>query len=396
MPYAQEAFSTLGETLVKDGRQITTADVKDAEILAIRSTTNVTREMLEGSKVKFVGTATIGTDHMDKAYMDSVGIKWCYAPGCNANSVSEYVTAALLCLANRHGFKLEGKTIGVIGVGNVGSLVVKKAEALRMRVLRNDPPKKREESGQKSEDRSQGSEIKGQNVERWWGLDEVLAEADIITLHVPLTKTGQDATYRMANKAFFEKIKPGSIFLNCARGGVVNTNDVLEAMDRKTISHTVIDTWEGEPTYRRDLLERADIATPHIAGHSFEGKVYGTVMVYQEACKFLGIEPTWTPEALLPPPLVPELIVDAMGRGDEAVLRDIVKKVYDIEGDDNRMRSGDTDDDKERAAHFDRLRSKYPMRREFRFTNIILKNAADRLRRKVALLGFKLDGKAQA
>jgi erythronate-4-phosphate dehydrogenase len=384
MPYVREVFSLLGQPLVKDGRIITGEDIRDAEIMAIRSTTKVSREMLEGSKVRFVGTATIGTDHMDKAYMDSVGIKWCYAPGCNANSVSEYFTTAILRLATRHNISLEGKTIGVIGVGNVGSLVVKKAAALGMRVLRNDPPREREAAKRKAQS--------GKREEKHWAsLDEVLKEADIITLHVPLTKTGQDATYQMAGRKFFEKMKPGCIFFNCARGGVVNTSELLAAMDHKIVSNAVIDTWEGEPVFRTDLLKRVDIGTPHIAGHSFEGKVYGTVMVYQAACKFLGVEATWTPDNLWPPPIVPEIEADATGLRDEEILWKIVSRVYDIEGDDKRLRDGSGEDDKERSAHFDRLRSKYPIRREFRFTKVSLGNARPELRKKVSELGFQID-----
>ena len=377
MPFVKEAFSLLGEPLVKDGRTITGADVKDAEIMAIRSTTKVSREMLEGSKVRFVGTATIGTDHMDKAYMDGAGITWCYAPGCNANSVSEYFTTALLRLATRHNISLEGKTIGVIGVGNVGSLVVKKAKTLGMRVLRNDPPKERLE--------------KSTEENKWYSLDEVLREADVITLHVPLTKTGQDATYQMAGRSFFEKMKPGCVFFNCARGGVVNTNELLSAMDCKTVSHAVIDTWEGEPVFRTDLLKRVDVGTPHIAGHSFEGKVYGTVMVYQAACKFLGVKATWAPDNLWPEPIVPEITEDAAGLRDEEVLWRIVSRVYDIEADDRRLRDGSVEDDKTRSAHFDCLRSRYPVRREFRFTRVTLCNGRPELKQKVSELGFMID-----
>lgn len=383
MPFVREAFSLLGEPFIKDGRAITAEDVKYAEIMAIRSTTKVSREMLEGSSVKFVGTATIGADHMDKVYMDSAGIRWCYAPGCNANSVSEYFTAAILNLATRYNFQLEGKTIGVIGVGNVGSLVAKKAATLGMRVLRNDPPREREEGSKAQRHRG---------TEKWHGLDEVLREADIITLHVPLTKEGQDATYQMAGKDFFAKMKPGCIFFNCARGGVVNTSELLAAMDLKTVFHAVIDTWEGEPVFRQDLLKRVDIGTPHIAGHSFEGKVFGTLMVYQQACKFLGVEAEWTPDNLWPPPIVPEIEADAAGLRDEDVLWRIVSRVYDIEADDRRLRDGNVEDDNARREHFDRLRGKYPVRREFRFTRVTLRNARPELKKKVAELGFMVNG----
>lgn len=382
MPYVREAFSLLGEPVLKDGRTITADDVREAEILAIRSTTKVSREMLEGSAVKFVGTATIGTDHMDKAYMEAAGITWCFAPGCNANSVSEYFTTALLRLATRHHISLEGKTVGVIGVGNVGRLVVKKAAALGLRVLRNDPPRERAEEG------IEAQRHKGEEPERWSCLNEILREADIITLHVPLTKSGPDATLQLADRHFFSRMKPGCIFFNCARGPVVSTDELLAAMDRRTVSHAVMDTWEGEPVIRTDLLKRADIGTPHIAGHSFEGKVYGTVMVYQAACRYLGVEPTWTPDTLWPPPIVPEIEADAAGLRDEEVLWNIVSKVYDIEGDDRRLREGSVEDDKLRSAHFDRLRGKYPVRREFRFTRVTLRNARPALVKRVADLGF--------
>ena len=168
MPFAHEAFSTLGEVVVLDGRRIGPDDVRDADILATRSTTRVVRELLEGSRVKFVGTATIGFEHMDIPYLDGQGVRWCYSPGCNANSVSEYLAAALLCLGDRHGFRLEGKTIGVIGVGNVGSLVVEKALALGMNVLPNDPPRQR-----------RGDCLVSSKPEtlNWASLDQVLAEA---------------------------------------------------------------------------------------------------------------------------------------------------------------------------------------------------------------------------
>ena len=375
MPLVREAFETLGDVVIRDGRAIGPADVRDAELLAIRSTTRVDRGLLEGSAVRFVGTATIGTDHMDLPYLEQAGIRWCFAPGCNANSVSEYVTAALLCLAGRRGLCLEGKTLGVIGVGNVGRLVVEKAHTLGLRVLANDPPRARREG-----------------LAGFVELQTVLAESDIVTFHVPLTREGPDATAHMAGRALFERLKPGCIFLNAARGAVVDTDALLFALDRGIVAHAVIDTWEGEPRYRVALLDRVDLGTPHIAGHSFEGKVMGTVMVYREACAFLGRPAVWTPDDLLPAPQVPDVRVDAAGRGDEEVLRELVRQVYDIEGDDHRLRA--CREGPERcAAHFDALRRHYPERREFRFTRVHLRNASETLAHKVAGLGFKLSGR---
>lgn len=378
MPFAEEAFSTLGDVRVIEGRDISAADVREARVLAIRSTTQVNRTLLEGSQVGFVGTATIGTDHMDIGYFGEAGIRWCFAPGCNANSVSEYVTAALLCLGQRHGLTLEGRTLGVIGVGNVGSRVVRKARALGMRVLMNDPPRERAGTGQDARFEP------GPFV----SLEQILAEADVITVHVPLTKEGPDKTFHLADAAFFSKVRKGCLFLNAARGGVVETDALLKALDTGRVGHVVLDTWEGEPRYRTDMLARADLGTPHIAGHSFEGKVMGTVMVYREACRFLGREPTWSHEPLMPPTLVPEIEVDGARGGDEAILRETVRRLYDIEADDRRLRETAGADEAARAKAFDRLRREYPERREFHYTRVRVKNGSPALRKKLQGLGF--------
>ena len=364
MPYVSEAFTTLGDTVLLNGREIGTDDVKGAEILAIRSTTKVDAGLLDGSEVKFVGTATIGTDHLDIPYLEANGIRWCYAPGCNANSVSEYVTTALLCLSQRHGFSLEGKTMGVIGVGNVGSLVVAKAEALGMRVLKNDPPRKRAEG-----------------LSDFVELDELLKDSDVITMHVPLDKAGDDPTWQMVNDTFFEKTRKDCIFINADRGGIMDTDALHKAIDSGKVSHCILDTWEGEPSIRADILENADIGTPHIAGHSFEGKVTGTVMVYEATCKYLGIDASWKVDELLPDPLVPSVTVKAEGREDEDALWEIVRQVYDIESDDRTLRQD--------PSTFDHQRSNYAVRREFRFTEVTLEGASESLATKVRKLGFR-------
>lgn len=384
MPLVLEAFSTLGDARVLEGRNIAAADVRDARILAVRSTTRVGRELLEGSRVGFVGTATIGTDHLDIDYLEKAGIRWCYAPGCNANSVSEYLVAALLCIGQRHGMTLEGRTIGVIGVGNVGSRVVRKARALGMRVLMNDPPRARAEgaAGGRAAPRA------GLEPGPFVGIDQVLAEADILTVHVPLTKDGPDRTQHLIDRAFLHRARKGCVVVNAARGGIVVTDALIEALKTGLVSHAVLDTWEGEPLCRTDILELADIGTPHIAGHSFEGKVMGTVMVYREACRFLGVEPVWSHEPLMPPPLVPEIRAMAAGRSDEAVLREVVRQVYDIEADDRRFRETAVHDEKHRAKEFDRLRRDYPERREFPYTTVRIPDATPALKTKLASLGF--------
>ena len=350
----REAFSGLGDVVIVEDRHIGAGDVHDADALIVRSTTRVTRELLERSRVRFVGTATIGTDHMDIPFLEHQAIRWCYAQGCNANSVSEYLTSALLCLAVRHGLVLRGMTMGVIGVGNVGSRVARKAQALGMDVLLNDPPLQRAEQ----------AAVAGARTP-FVSRDEVLRNADIITVHVPLTREGEDRTLHMADETFFRRMKPGAIFLNLARGPVVQTDELLHAMGEGRVKHAVIDTWEGEPAYRKDLLTRVDLGTPHIAGHSFEGKVMGTYMVYLEACRFFGAQPTWSPEPLLLASGARAIQLPPSVADEVATLWSAVRSVYDIETDDRRLREGCVDDPAQRAAHFDGLRKNYPVRREF-------------------------------
>lgn len=371
IPFAREAFGTMGDVTILPGREITAETVRDADILVLRSTTRVNAALLDGSRVRFVGTATIGTDHLDTGFLERRGIRWCASPGCNANSVSEYLVSALLCLGQRHGFTLEGKTLGIVGVGNVGSRVAEKAGALGLRVLRNDPPK-----------------FEATGDPRFLLLDTLLKESDILTLHVPLTKTGSHPTFHMADDAFFGALKPGCLFINAARGAVLRSDALLKAMDRRTVRHAVLDTWEGEPDIRWDLLKRTDLATPHIAGYSFDGMVNGSVMLYHELCNFLGIKPAWTPEALLPPPAVPSVAIDAAGQADETVLGSLVRRVYDVESDDRRLRAGVDLPETERGKYFDQLRRNYPVRRKFAFTRVETRNSREALNRKISGLGF--------
>lgn len=373
IPFAQEAFSPLGELQVLDPHQITPATLTDADILITRSTLKINAALLEGSKIKFVGTCTIGHDHVDTGYLEKSGITWTAAPGCNANSVAEYLTAALLCLAKRHGLQLRDKIIGIIGVGNVGSLVLKKAKALGMHALLNDPPL---------------YEQTGDSAYR--PLDEVLTKSDIVTLHVPLTKTGAYPTFHLAGHDFFGRIKPGCIFFNSARGTVLDSEAFLKARAAGIVAHAVIDCWEGEPAFRLDVMAAADLATPHIAGYSFEGRVMGTVHVYRKLCKFLGIEPKLSLDSLLPPPLVPEIYLDVSGLLDEEALANIVSKIYDVSVDDGRLREIASADSGTRGRNFELLRKNYPVRREFRYTRVVLRNGNESIVECLSKLGFQV------
>lgn len=380
MPFAEDAFGTLGDVVALEGRSLTPEDVCDADLLATRSTTPITRELLEGSRVRFYGTATIGTDHIDIPYLAEAGIPWAAAPGCNANSVAEYVTAALLLLGGRHGFELAGKTLGVVGVGNVGRRVVAKGRALGMRVICNDPPRQRDPTDAEAQ--------------AFTDLDALLAEADVVTFHVPLNREGPDRSVGLADAARLARMKPGTLLINAARGAVVVGDALLAALASGHISHAVLDTWEGEPDFRPDLLAHVDLGTPHIAGHSFEGKVNGTVMVYEAACAHLGVAPRWTPQ--LPTPPVPHIDLDASGLAPEELLRQLVLRVYAIEEDDQRLRAAAAGDDTARRHAFDQQRKNYPMRREFPATTVSLTGASAALRAQVRDLGFALlPGKAE-
>lgn len=393
MPYAKEAFSTLGEVIARDGRVLTAEDVRDADALFTRSTTKVNARLLEGSAVRYYGSAVIGTDHIDIPYLESRQIPWVAAPGCNAESVANYVTSALLWLGAQHGFSLKGKTIGIIGCGNVGSKVLRHAKALGLKILVSDPPKEREEGG--------GSKEKIPFV----SLEKLLAESDIITCHVPLTKTGPDATYHMLGPDQFAQMKPGVIFINAARGPVIETDALLAVLGSR-VAHTIIDCWEGEPTYRTDLLARADIATPHIAGHSYEGKVNGTKIVYKAYLAWLAQaagDPSCREHAAellreenidklfaLPPPPVPHIDLSQI-KDPEDMLRQAVLRVYDIEADSLRLKRSCVEDPVARAAAFDQQRSKYPMRREFTSTTVTLKKPTQKLLTTLQGLGFKTE-----
>ncbi len=368
IPYVVEAFSTIGEVATVNGRTLTREMLAEADLLMVRSVTKVNAGLLEGTPVRFVATATIGLDHLDLDYLAAKGIPHASAPGSNANSVGEYVTCALLVLAKRRGLTLDGMTAGVVGVGNVGTQVVKKLEALGMTVLKNDPPLAR-----KTGDPS------------YLPLD-ALFDADVITVHVPLTQDGEDPTYHMIDAGFLPKLKPGAILINSSRGSVADTQALLRYLDRRGRGPVVLDVWEGEPEISADLLAKVDLGSPHIAGYSFDGKVKGCQMIYKAACDFLGVDATWDPAEQLPAPEHPAVDVSRVGGGDEDMLREACLTVYDIEADDARLRKVLGMPEGERGPYFDRLRKEYPRRREFPNTRVAGASAAAAA--KLAALGF--------
>jgi len=371
IPFAREAFGRLGEIVTVKGRAINRDTIRDAEALIVRSVTRVNADLLDGTAVRFVATATIGFDHADVEYLQKRRIGFASAPGSNANSVAEYIIAGLLVLARRGGFRLEDKTMGVVGVGNVGSRVVRKAEALGMKVLQNDPP------------------LQSQTGDPRFLPLHALLEADILTFHVPLTKTGPDATYHMIDDRFLDRFNVGTILINTSRGAVADSEAVVRAAESGRLGGLILDVFENEPNINPALVARADIATSHIAGYSFDGKVNGTAMVYRAACEFFGRPAEWDPATAMPEPPYPRLAART-DCDDEDALRDLVLTVYDIEGDDQRLRKILELPSSEQGIYFDRLRKTYPIRREFQNTLIETASVNPSLRAKIAGLGFRV------
>ena len=375
MPYVREAFGTLGDVVALDGRAIAPEHVRDADLLITRSTTRVNAALLGDRRLRFYGAGVIGTDHVDADFLARAGIPWTAAPGCNAASVAQYITSALVNLALRHALHLNRLTLGVVGVGHVGRRVCERARALGLRVVACDPPRRRDPADEEAR--------------AFVDLDTLLREADVVTLHVPLTRSGEDRTLRLMDAARFARLRRGTFLINAARGPVIDSDAWLAAQVSGQVRGTILDTWDPEPAYRLDVREQVDWGTPHIAGHSFEGKVNGTLHVYREACAVLDVAPTFKP--VLPPPPVPSISVDAFGLDDESLLRRLVLPVYDVATDDAAMRAAVGSDDTLRAKAFDRLRRDYPMRREFDATRVVLHHATPDQRQMVRALGFKLD-----
>lgn len=311
---------------------------------------------------------------MDQDYLAANNIGFASAPGSNANSVAEYIVAALLALGRKNKFRLEGKSIGIVGVGNVGSKVDTKCAALGMNVILNDPPLQRQTGNNK-----------------YRPLEELYG-CDFITLHTPLTKDGPDATYHLADEKFFASMKQGAIFLNSSRGKVQDEAALKNAMQSGKLSGVVLDVWETEPKVDSWLLQNVDLSTPHIAGYSYDGKVIGMIMIYQACCQHFGLHAEHTERDFLPVPDVAEIIItpEQIQQDEEKVIHDAVQQVYVINRDDFNMREILLQPEDEQATWFDGLRKNYPVRREFQNTVVKLADTGNLLAKKLFGIGFKV------
>ena len=320
IPFVAECFSSIGEVETVPGREISPSIVADADVLLVRTVTQVNSDLLAGSKVRFVGTATIGFDHIDTDFLQQHNIGFASAPGSNANSVAEYVVAALFGVSQKYNLSLQGKSIGIVGVGNIGSKVVGKTSALGMKVYLNDPPLQR-----------QSKDTKYLPLKN-------LFDCDFMTLHTPLTFDVTDKTFHLADEEFFKSLKAGSIFFNTARGGVVDSGALKAVIKAGRLKAAVVDVWENEPNIDTELLEMVDIGTPHIAGYSLDGRAAGMTMIYEAVCKYFGLEAKFDVDSFLPEPAEPRLGINPNSADEQDILLASVQKVYDIKEDDAQLR----------------------------------------------------------
>ncbi|MBN1359149.1 MAG: 4-phosphoerythronate dehydrogenase [Sedimentisphaerales bacterium] len=401
IPFVQECFSSIADVEVMSGRDMTPQAIAGADALLVRSITPVNEQLLAGSSVRFVGTATIGFDHVDLDYLAQHNIGFASAPGSNANSAAEYIIAALLGLGRLHGIRLEGKSIGVIGVGNVGSRVAAKCEALGMRVLRNDPPLARLARSLPvgAGPRARPGQPLGvaptqsrQATPEYVPI-EALYDCDFVTFHTPLTYEGIDKTYHQADEKFFASLKPGVVLLNASRGAVVDSTALKQAIAAGRLRAVALDVWENEPDIDVELLELVDLGSPHIAGYSLDGKIAGMIMIYEAVCRYFGLAPTHRAGDLLPAPAVPRLDLPSDARDDEAVLAEAVDAVYSIRADDLALRQIEAEPPPARGRFFDALRKNYRVRREFHNTTVVLDDPAGTLAAKLCGISFAVQGR---
>jgi erythronate-4-phosphate dehydrogenase len=363
IPFLKGILEPYAEMVYLPGSHINREVLKDADALLTRTRTKCTESLLKGASVRFIGTATIGFDHIDIRYCGKNKIIWTNAPGCNSSSVQQYIAAALLKLALDHKYSLKDKTIGIIGVGNVGSKIESFAKAIGMNVLLNDPPRARIEG-------DAGFVM----------LNDILGESDIITVHVPLNIVGTDKTYHLFNEKSFKRMKKGAWFFNSSRGEVTETSALRKALGSGNLGGTVLDVWENEPDIDLDLMAKSFIATPHIAGYSTDGKANGTAMVVNSLCKYFDLPlKSWYPDSV-PQPSAPEITIDGKGKSDEDIFREAVFHTYNITGDDLKLRFSPSD--------FEKQRGDYPQRREFPSYRINLKGGTKSVQKKLESLGF--------
>jgi len=369
IPHSQTAFAEFGDVSLFNGRELKHADLQHADVLLVRSVTQVNAALLQDTPVQFVGSATIGFDHIDLDYLKQHKITFARAPGSNAVSAAEYVISSLLILARQQGFKLADKRVGIIGCGNVGSRVQQRLEALGVQCLPHDPPLQARQA-------STGDD---HYVDR-----ATVLTADIITLHVPLVHGGLHPTYELANQAFFEQFSDQGLFINTSRGDAVVESALKWKLNHAPDFNAILDVWANEPDIDTDLLQQVSLGSPHIAGYSLDGKLRGTEMIYRALCTHLQTTASWTAQQSLPPAAVLALHFSDSISDDQAIYQ-AVMSCYDSRDDDALLRQCVQD---QSPHHFDQLRKQYRARREFSTLAIHLAKKRVKLHQQLTGLGF--------
>jgi erythronate-4-phosphate dehydrogenase len=368
IPLLDAFFAGFGEIRRVPGRSIDRATVEQADVLLVRSVTNVNRALLEGSKVRFVGTCTIGTDHLDLEYFNEAGITWSSAPGCNARGVVDYVLGSLMTLAEIEGVDLTQRTYGVVGAGEVGGRLIKVLKGLGWNVKVCDPPRQAAEGGE------------------YVSLEQIIEQCDVISLHTPLTRSGGGATWHLFDQQRLQQLKPGAWLINAARGPVVDNAALRKVLLEREDLQAVLDVWEAEPEVDTALAELCVLATPHIAGYSLDGKQRGTAQIYQAYCAFSGQPAVIQLSDLLPAPWLSEVTLHA--DSDPAwALAMLCRGVYDPRRDDADFRRSLVGNVGEQRAAFDVLRKQYPVRREIEGLKVRIEGESPALSKIVAALG---------
>jgi erythronate-4-phosphate dehydrogenase len=377
--FGKRAFSPLGTVRVLPDREIRREDLLETGALIVRSGTRVGEMLAAGTALRFAATATAGDDHVDRAALARLGIAAANAPGCNANSVAEAVLSVLAHSALEKGERLAGRTLGIVGCGNIGGRLARKAALLGMRVLRNDPPKARLDPD--------GG---------WVPLDRVLEESDAVTLHVPLTREGEFATAGMADARFFARMRKGAWFFNASRGGVADLAALAGALESGRLGAVWLDVWQDEPQLPEGFPSERVLFTPHIAGYSYEGRLEGTLACRRALCRFLGVaDDGWRPsETEFPPP--PPVVEPAGADAEETVLRTLAASSPLPVEDAARWRAAAEAAGGGEALKraFDAFRKGYPVRREFAARRVRLPAGAEATRPVLEGLGFAVEAGA--
>jgi erythronate-4-phosphate dehydrogenase len=368
IPYINHALDNYAEVECLPAIAISKSKLVDCDAMIIRTRTRCDAELLEGTSVKFIASATIGYDHIDTSYCKSHGITWTNAPGCNSGSVMQYLAAALLYYAKQNNIILKDRVLGVIGVGNVGKKIVRLAEILEMQVLLNDPPRERNEG-----------------ICGFLTIESIMKEADIISFHVPLNREGQDKTYHLADKDFFSKLNPGTVLINTSRGEVVDTQSLIQFLNEDKMSAAILDVWEDEPDINRELLLKTCIATPHIAGYSVDGKANGTKIAVRSLSQFFGLGlDKWEPKKI---PAIENPVIFCNGKKKtfQEIVTELVMQTYPIQNEISWLRT--------HPEKFEQYRGDYPVRREFFAYTVKVENMSNNDMLRLKRLGFRIENR---